>query len=484
MSSELFNLSGRVAVVTGGTSGIGRMMALNLAQAGADVVATGRRENLVDEVAADIEKAGSKTLRQTTDAAKRESIDALRDAVVKQFGRVDILINAAGQIFRKPTVTISETEWNNLIDVNLTGTLRACQSFYEPLAASGHGRVINIASLNSFVSLLEVTAYAASKSGVLGLTRSLAVEWAPKGVNVNAIAPGVFRTELNSGLLDGTDRGRELLARTPMKRFGKIPELAGTAIFLKLSRRGEFHYRPVHCGGRWIPGFGRELLAATSAVTCGGLRGPCDKPIGVYCLHLAICDDLSAVDEHIFYVSRLAGVNHLRVQIFGQGHVVRFASETAMISARLPSSSDPICRSIPSARAPPMVAISNTCSAGSTVGSMRVTFCSLAARSISRNKSAASLLPAKPSVLRPTFKPALNISSRAQYRQPSWCCSKGNAQSRYYVCAEFQCHDRPDKWRGPLTLVRPRTPSFSSTCTGVKFRFVSASSRSRAISAK
>ena len=229
---ELFNLSGRVAVVMGGTSGIGRMMAVSLAQAGADVVATGRRENLVNEVAGDIEKAGRKTLRQTTDASKRESIDALRDAVMKQLGRVDILLNAAGQIFRKPTIAITEAEWNNLIDVNLTGTLRSCQSFYEPLVASGKGRVINIASLTSFVSFFEVAAYAASKSGVLGLTRSLAIEWAQKGVNVNAIAPGVFRTELNSGLLDGTDRGRELLMRTPMKRFGAIPELAGAAIFL------------------------------------------------------------------------------------------------------------------------------------------------------------------------------------------------------------------------------------------------------------
>jgi len=232
MSLELFNLSGRVAVVMGGTSGIGRMMAVSLAQAGADVVATGRRENLVNEVAADIEKAGRQTLRQTTDASKRESIDALRDAVMKQLGRVDILLNAAGQIFRKPTVAITEAEWNNLIDVNLTGTLRSCQSFYEPLVKSGKGRVINIASLTSFVSFFEVAAYAASKSGVLGLTRSLAIEWAQKGVNVNAIAPGVFRTELNSGLLDGTDRGRELLMRTPMKRFGAIPELAGAAIFL------------------------------------------------------------------------------------------------------------------------------------------------------------------------------------------------------------------------------------------------------------
>jgi NAD(P)-dependent dehydrogenase (short-subunit alcohol dehydrogenase family) len=232
MSHQLFNLSGRLAVVMGGTSGIGRAMALGLAEAGADVVATGRREALVNEVGHEIEALGRKTVRRSVDAASRESINALRDAILQDFGRVDILLNAAGQIFRKPTHTIGESEWNKLMDVNVTGMLRTCQSFYEPLVESGRGRVINIASLNSFVSLLEVTAYATSKAAVLGLTRSLAVEWAPKGVNVNAIAPGVFRTELNSGLLDGTDRGRELLTRTPMKRFGKITELVGTAILL------------------------------------------------------------------------------------------------------------------------------------------------------------------------------------------------------------------------------------------------------------
>lgn len=232
MSLDLFDLSGRLAVVMGGTSGIGRTLAIGLAEAGANVIATGRREALVDSVAEEIEQEGRRTLRQTVDMSNRQSIDALRDAALREFGRIDILVNSAGQIFRKPTNAITEAEWNNLVDVNLTGTLRACQSFYEPLAESGSGRIVNIASLNSYVSFFEVTAYAASKSGVLGLTRSLAVEWASKGVNVNAIAPGVFRTELNSGLLDGTDRGRELLLRTPMKRFGKIDELVGVAVLL------------------------------------------------------------------------------------------------------------------------------------------------------------------------------------------------------------------------------------------------------------
>lgn len=232
MSSELFNLNGRVAVVMGGTSGIGRTMALGLAEAGADVVATGRREELVNAVADDIEQRGRKALRRSSDVQSRESIDALRGAVLKEFGRIDILLNAAGQIFRKPTHLVTEAEWNKLMDVNVTGMLRSCQSFYEPLVESGRGRVINIASLNSFVSLLEVAPYAASKGAVLSLTRSLAVEWAPRGVNVNAIAPGVFRTELNSGLLDGTGRGRELLMRTPMQRFGNVLELTGAAILL------------------------------------------------------------------------------------------------------------------------------------------------------------------------------------------------------------------------------------------------------------
>ncbi len=229
---NLMDLTGRVAAVIGGTSGIGREIAIGLAEAGASVAPTGRREQQIDEVCKEIEKTGAKTLRHACDAGSRDSVDQFRDALMTEFGQVDILVNAAGRIFRKPTKDVSEDEWNALFDVNLTGTLRACQSFHAPLAANQRGRVINIASLNSYVALLEVTAYAASKSAILSLTRSLAVEWAKEGINVNAIAPGVFLTDLNSALLNGTERGRELRLRTPMGRFGNAKELVGAALLL------------------------------------------------------------------------------------------------------------------------------------------------------------------------------------------------------------------------------------------------------------
>jgi len=231
-TKNITDLSNRTAVVIGGTSGLGCAIAIALARSGANVVPTGRREELVAEVCAEIENVGRKTLQQTVDVSRRESIDALRAVILKEFGGVDILVNAAGRTARKPTAEVTETEWIEIFDTNLIGILRACQSFYEPLKQSGRGKIINIASLASFVAFHEVAAYGASKAGVLALTRSLGAEWARDGINVNALIPGVFPTELNAELLNGTERGREILTRTPMRRFGNPEELTGAAVFL------------------------------------------------------------------------------------------------------------------------------------------------------------------------------------------------------------------------------------------------------------
>jgi NAD(P)-dependent dehydrogenase (short-subunit alcohol dehydrogenase family) len=232
MAFAQLDLSGRTAVVIGGTSGIGRAIALGLAEAGADVVASSRRQELVDTVAREIEERKRRTLRVTSDVGDRGSLERLAAACEKEFKKVDILVNSAGATKRAPTVSLSESDWNQIMDTNLSGTLRACQIFGRHMIERRYGRIINIASLSSHVALMEVAAYTASKAGVAALTKSLAIEWAPYGICVNSIVPGVIRTPLNEKLLDGTARGQEFLLRTPMKRFGKAEELAGAAVFL------------------------------------------------------------------------------------------------------------------------------------------------------------------------------------------------------------------------------------------------------------
>lgn len=232
MAYQAFDLTGKTAVVIGGTSGIGRAIARGLAEAGADVVPTSRRIEQVTETAREIRDLGRRSLEVVSDVSDRSSLEHLLVKCIEAFGKVDILVNSAGKTKRTPTIDVGEDEWNDILDTNVTGTLRACQVFGRHMIERKYGRIVNIASLSTFVALYEVAAYSASKAAVAMLTKSLAIEWAPLGVNVNAIAPGVFRTALNQKLLDETERGKEFLLRTPMKRFGNVEELAGAAVFL------------------------------------------------------------------------------------------------------------------------------------------------------------------------------------------------------------------------------------------------------------
>jgi len=237
--NSLFDLTGDVAVVIGGTTGIGRAMALGLADAGADVIATSRRSEQVEAVASELEQRGARTLRLTSDVLDRASLQRLADQVLETFHKVDILINCAGMIKRAPTLDYPEETWDAILATNLKGTLRGCQIFGKSMIERGYGRIINIGSLTTFRGFFEVAAYGASKAAVGSLTRSLAVEWSKFGVTVNAIAPGVFRTDINTHLLDNTERGREFLMRTPMGRFGDVQELVSSAVYLA-SRSSSF----------------------------------------------------------------------------------------------------------------------------------------------------------------------------------------------------------------------------------------------------
>src|SRR6266571_3013971 len=232
MGHPLLDLKNKTAVVIGGTSGIGLALTRGLAQAGANVVPTGRRAEQVRNSVAEVVALGRRSFQQTCDVTDNASIEGLLQAVCAEFGSVQILVNCAGRTKKMPTLEFPESEWDAILETNLKGTLRACRVFGRHVIEKRYGRIINIGSLSSFVGLYEVAAYGASKAGVASLTKTLAIEWATSGVCVNALVPGVLRTDLNAALLDGTERGREFLLRTPMKRFGQLDELAGAAVFL------------------------------------------------------------------------------------------------------------------------------------------------------------------------------------------------------------------------------------------------------------
>src|SRR4051812_22869372 len=229
------DVSGKSVLVTGGTSGIGRAIALGLAQSGAKVAAASSSENKVEGMRKEL---GGEHLAMQLDVTSEASIKSAIDQTVKKFGRIDAVVNAAGVIARKPSLEVSTEDFERIVRVNLTGSFLIARETakvmkdQQPDEKGQRGNIVFIASLNSFISLSEVLAYACSKSGVLGLVRGLANEWAPLGIRVNAIAPGVFPTDLNRSLIEGTPRGNWLKGHTPMGRFGDADELVGAAIYL------------------------------------------------------------------------------------------------------------------------------------------------------------------------------------------------------------------------------------------------------------
>lgn len=226
------SLEGKRALVFGGTSGLGKAIAVGFAEAGAAVVPVGRRLEQVRETAGEIRRLGRNTLEVAADVTRREDVQRVIERMLELMGRVDILVNSAGVSKRVPSLEFRDQDWDFIMDINLRGTWHSCQMVGRVMREQNYGRIINLASIGSFLSGHEITAYCASKGGVAQITRCLAAEWAKYNVTVNAIAPGVFETPLNEQLLKDAGRKTSIISRTPMRRFGHLEEIKGAAIFL------------------------------------------------------------------------------------------------------------------------------------------------------------------------------------------------------------------------------------------------------------
>jgi len=230
---QLYDLTGRVCIVTGGGRGIGRGISEGLAAFGAKVVMTGRTEATLAEAATTIREKGGEAIGHAADISREEDVLALCDATIAHYGRIDVLVNNAGinPIYKSLERTALD-EWQTIIDTNLTGLFLCCKHLGTPMVTQGKGSIINISSIAGHVGLKRSVPYCASKGGVELLTKALAIDWAPKGVRVNTIAPGYFETDLTAGVRGKDELARPLLDRTPLDRFGKLDDIAGAVVFL------------------------------------------------------------------------------------------------------------------------------------------------------------------------------------------------------------------------------------------------------------
>ena len=250
MSANPFDLSRQVALVTGANTGLGQAIALALAQAGADIVSTSRRP--ADETVVQVQALGRRVLSIEADLATIEPIAGIVDRTLMEFGRLDILVNNAGIIRRADSVEFTEEDWDAVIDTNLKSAFFLAQAVGRHMIAQGRGKIINIASMLSFQGGIRVPAYTASKSGLAGITRLLACEWANKGVNVNAIAPGYMTTDNTAALRADEKRSAAILDRIPAGRWGEASDLGGAAVFLASRASDYVHGAIIPVDGGWL----------------------------------------------------------------------------------------------------------------------------------------------------------------------------------------------------------------------------------------
>ena len=250
MSANPFDLTGKVALVTGGNTGLGQAIAVALAGAGADIVSTSRRP--ADETSAQVKALGRRFVSIEADLGTIKPIAGIVERTLKEFGRLDILVNNAGIIRRADSIEFTEEDWDAVVDTNLKSAFFLAQAAGRQMLAQGRGKIINIASMLSFQGGIRVPAYTASKSGLAGLTRLLACEWASKGVNVNAIAPGYMTTDNTAALRADEKRNAAILDRIPAGRWGDASDLGGAAVFLASRASDYVHGAIIPVDGGWL----------------------------------------------------------------------------------------------------------------------------------------------------------------------------------------------------------------------------------------